>query len=202
MTSRLEGLNTLFLMTAVVCQLSSRWASVSKLAVFGHIPVICLKLTFSFWSRSISIELISFSKPFNCLLSSISTTLSRFSSLIFTFKSSILSRRRSLLASSFLTWSNSLFSWSSKLSFYLAARILCSIARVRRPEMWLLMWLTPTPVIPAPFLTTSSLRTAEDWFLTTGDCWLRPFFNFFVSWDSSGTVRVACCSRKNRFVAG
>lgn len=110
-TKRLEGLKILFLITREVYQLCILWFSFSKLAVFGHIPSICLKFSFKYWITScfwfvfyfyICLRFFRYSRSVN-LSTSFSTW--SFSSL-----------RRSLCITTCLTRSNSLSSSITKSS--------------------------------------------------------------------------------------
>ena len=97
-----DGLKIFYLITDDVCHAAMRCSSLSNLAVFGHIPLMCLKLRFKSIMRSFLICPFSLSSVFICLRSSMSLFFSRAFSTIF-----FLSLRVVLLRSNFLTLSNS-----------------------------------------------------------------------------------------------
>lgn len=150
-----DGLKIFYFITDDVCHAAIRCSSLSNLAVFGHIPSICLKLRFRSMIRLLLIWPFSLSSVFIYLRKSMSLFFSRAFSTIFFF-----SLRFVLLRSSFLTLSNSFSSspvnYASSLR---AVAIFSSIASVRRPDKAGLMCAVPRPVMPWPALTHSFLFT-------------------------------------------
>ena len=140
-----------------VYQLYILCSSSTKLAVLGHIPLICLKLCFRCWITASFDVFYYFSMLLRFLRYSRSVSLSAsFCTWVF------YCLRRSRCRTTCLTRSNSLSSSISNMSSCLSFYIVSSIFIVRRPDKCGLRLATPSPVIPLPLRTCSfALRCVD-----------------------------------------